>query len=320
MGTAFDGALVAVCAFVVVVMVTIVFGVVGFGATIAAQALAPWIGAAAPVALACAVLRRRRAVAVFALVASLLYIAVLAPLAVGDAIPAWADDAPTFTVFSANVNYLNDRRDDVAAAVVAADADVVVLHEMTPSQRAALTAAGVDEMYPHRLHSADAEHFGEMVLSRLDSVDLGEEWIDPFAAPAVTVTVADTPIRIYSVHLRAPHQPHELDPWVTQFDILGELATEADTEVVFAGDFNATPFHPPFRNLLDAGLTDAHQATGSGLSSSWAPLAVPEVLAGRLMRLDHSVSTSGVVPLEVVDSDVPGSDHRSLLVTYTVRS
>jgi endonuclease/exonuclease/phosphatase (EEP) superfamily protein YafD len=81
--------------------------------------------------------------------------------------------------------------------------------------------------------------------------------------------------------------------------------------VLVVGDFNATYWHPPFRRLTGDGLTDAHVVHGRGLSVSWpTDLVIPP-----FVRLDHVLTGNGLIPTEIVDFDVPGSDHRGFVVT-----
>jgi vancomycin resistance protein VanJ len=286
---------------------------------IAAQGLLPYLGMIAPGVLVVALIRRRTRQAALAAVATVAYLAVTVPASRGGDPPRWAADAPTFTLFSANVRFDNPRREEVARDVIAADADVVILNETTPAQRAALREAGIDRLYPYRSHTPDAAHYGDMILSRLPTTDLDNESVGILELPAVTVTVGDSAIRVYATHLSSPDTTASRQEWLDQFDALSELVGTARTDLVVAGDLNASPFHPPLRRLIDRGLTDAHGATGQGLVPSWAPAMVPSFLSGRVMRLDHSLSTEGVAPLTVADRDVTGSDHRSMTVTYAVR-
>jgi endonuclease/exonuclease/phosphatase (EEP) superfamily protein YafD len=77
------------------------------------------------------------------------------------------------------------------------------------------------------------------------------------------------------------------------------------------GDFNASYWHPDFRRVLDAGFVAAHTATGSGFSTSW-PTTWP---IPPFVRLDHALTTGGLVATEVEDFDVAGSDHLGMIVT-----
>mgnify|MGYP000287752026 CR=1 FL=1 len=66
-----------------------------------------------------------------------------------------------------------------------------------------------------------------------------------------------------------------------------------------------------FRRLLDAGFVDAHAAAGSGFSTSWPTNGV----IPPFVRLDHALTTGGLVATDVEDFDVAGSDHLGMFVT-----
>lgn len=238
-----------------------------------------------------------------------------------DPVPDWVAVAPTFTLFAANVLYVNPEPEAMAAAVLAVDADVVVLNETTPALREQLAAAGSRDRYPWRLSTA-GRPFDETLWSRLPTTDgrievLGGQWV-----PAVTVDVGGVAVRVFAVHAKAPKRSGERQVWKRQLAAFGdEAAAMAGGAVpgVWAGDFNAAPWHGPFRALLDRGLRSVHDAVGQGLSRSWTPRSAPWSWLGPLMRLDHVLVDDRVVPLSVVDVDVPGSDHRGVLVTLAVR-
>ncbi|MGA9871935.1 MAG: endonuclease/exonuclease/phosphatase family protein, partial [Rhodococcus sp. (in: high G+C Gram-positive bacteria)] len=83
--------------------------------------------------------------------------------------------------------------------------------------------------------------------------------------------------------------------------------------VLIAGDFNATNDNVQFRDLLRGGLVDARQAVGAGLVPTFpSDRAVPPILA-----IDHDL-VEGVRADAVKAVDLPGSDHRGLLVRVTV--
>jgi endonuclease/exonuclease/phosphatase family metal-dependent hydrolase len=85
--------------------------------------------------------------------------------------------------------------------------------------------------------------------------------------------------------------------------------------VVVAGDLNADRDHAVFRRLLDAGLRDAHDEVGRGLARTW-PARLP------LLHLDHVLVRDSddvrLVPLEVREVAVPGSDHRGVVADVAV--
>jgi len=241
------------------------------------------------------------------------------PAAMRDPVPAWVADAPTFSVFVANVRYDNDRHDEVARVVTDAATDVVVLNETTVPQRDALRAAGTGDRYATRVH-VPGRPFGETLMTRLPVTQEGVDVLGGQRFPVMTMLVAGRPVRVYSVHVNAPKSSKQRHSWRRHLDGLGSAAERGDeVPVLLAGDFNSAPWHGPFRKLLRRGLTDAHDAMGRGLTRSWTSKHRPLSWFGPLMRLDHALFTDGLFPVALREVDVPGSDHRGFVVDLAVR-
>lgn len=241
------------------------------------------------------------------------------PAVIRNRLPDWARDAPAVSVFVANVRYDNDRRDDVAGAVLEADADIVIVNEITPQQREALKRAGVYERYPMRLYT-EGRPFGEMLMTRLPVTDERIEILGRARVPAATIRVGERDIRVYAVHVDAPKSSEKRNLWRRDLDGIGHSAEQrGDQPRLYVGDFNSAPWHGPFRRLLDRGLTDAHDALGKGLTRSWTPKWPVLAWVGAVMRLDHGLYTEGIVARSVRDVEVPGSDHRGFHLTVAVQ-
>ena len=73
--------------------------------------------------------------------------------------------------------------------------------------------------------------------------------------------------------------------------------------------------HQPFREILDSGWADAYDERGSGLDSTWPVRGVPL----SFYRLDHVLVTDHFQIESMEVSDLPGSDHKPLLVSVEVR-
>lgn len=277
-----------------------------------------YVLAPAWIVLVAALVTREWAIAALATIVAVSHLAFCLPAATADEVPTWVADAPTFSMFVANVRYDNPQKDDVARQVLAADADVVILNEMTPEQRAALQDAGVYDRYPTRMYT-EGRPFGEMLLTRLTARDVFNANLGGSRVPTATVSVADASLRVYAVHVNAPKSSAQRHVWRRNLDGIGG-STEARGTMpeVYAGDFNSAPWHGPYRDLLDRGLTDAHDAMGQGLSRSWTPHLPVLDLLGPIMRLDHALFTPGVFPVSLDDVEVPGSDHRGFEITLAV--
>ncbi len=271
-----------------------------------AQSLTPQAAVLVPVALLAGWRRSKAATPVAA--GSTVALTALAAPVLGDR--RWAErtaDGPPWRVATANLLHSNDDVRRAADALLATAPDVVAFTEYTAAHHAELEEHPLASHLPHRVVAGERGSRGLAVWSREPLVPGAVEG----AGPTLTADV-ETPhgrLRVIAVHTTTPLR----DPrrWRRQ---LARIATEAEAagpSTIVVGDFNAAVWHPPFRQILHRGLVDAHLAHGRPLSASW-PVSryVP-----RFVRLDHALVGSGLVATEVVDVDLPGSDHRGVVVS-----
>jgi endonuclease/exonuclease/phosphatase (EEP) superfamily protein YafD len=169
------------------------------------------------------------------------------------------------------------------------------------------------DRYPHRVTDAREDFFGSAIysrhpLERPERISIGGR---PTVRAAVLVD--GRPVELVAVHTIQP-----LADLGTLRRQLAELHTLADRHpgpLVLAGDFNATPQHRGFRNLLSGGLTDSHIDGGRGLARTWpANLPVPP-----FALLDHVLVSPELVTRDVDELRLPGSDHRGVRAELQLR-
>jgi len=268
--------------------------------------------------IAC-LIRREWFIAFVAAVIALSHLAFCLPAATSDSVPPWAPQSPVVTLFVSNVLYDNPSDQTVADTVASADADIIILNEATPALVEELKAAGIYERYPTQVF-AEARPFGELLLTRLEATDARVDNLGGMRSPSVTVTIGEQPVRVHAVHVNAPKAHTQRHVWRRQLDAIGSTVEQRDgLPMIIAGDFNSAPWHGPFRDLLDRGLTDSHDALGKGLSRSWTPRWPVLGAFGPIMRIDHAAYTDGLAARSVRDQTMPGSDHRAFTVAIAVR-
>lgn len=272
-------------------------------------------------AAAIAVWRRRWVLTAASLALVAVHIAVTLPAVWPHATPGWASSAPGLRVLVANVKADNPAQQDAAAQLVARDADVMVLVEVTDGWVRNLTGAGADERYPYRVLQPDsfsargAAIYSKRPLDVGPVIDLGRGR----RAPSAEVQVdGDTSVTLFAVHLVSPYARSREERWRENFDTLLRTIPTIDGPFVLAGDFNATRWHRFFGRLLGAGLTDAHEQAGKGLTLSW-PTDRPKGIIPPVMRLDHALMNDRVTARSVGDIAIPGSDHKGFVVELAVR-
>ena len=232
----------------------------------------------------------------------------VAPLVFVPDPPTSDQNAPVVTVAAVNLLFSNPVVDEAATDLASRDVDAIVFSEFTAEHQAVLAAHPMATSYPYRIER-DGLFAGGMALwsrypirerPRPDTVNYTLD---------ITMDTPDGPLRVLAVHPPTPIS--FFDGWVDDLTTLGRLGGGADQPTLIIGDFNASYWHPPFRDLLDEGFADAHTAHGRGFSTSWPT----DEWFPAFVRLDHALTGNGLVSTAVEDFTVPGSDHRGFVVS-----
>jgi endonuclease/exonuclease/phosphatase (EEP) superfamily protein YafD len=221
-------------------------------------------------------------------------------------------------VVSANLRY--GRADAAAVVRLAQHADILAVQELTPGKAEQITAAGIDEMLPHRYLRAREGPAGVGIWSRhplTPGEDYDEFWLGLITA-RVNVPDAKTETTVVTTHLSAPW-PEPIRGWRDDLArlrvLLTEIGASAGGPVIVAGDLNATPDVLEFRRLLRGGYRDAAEQAGAGLTRTHpADVAIPPLFA-----VDH-ILLRGAAATSVLTRPVSGSDHRALVAVVTLAS
>lgn len=266
-----------------------------------------------------AVVGRHWIMALVALFVAVSHLWFCLPAATANARPAWADEAPSFTMYSANILYQNPDFSAVATDVLDRDAEVVIINEMTDAAFAVFDEAGVFDRYRTVEYWPDRV-FGELIMTRLDVSDSGIDNIGGMGVPWVVLDLEGTPAKVFAIHVGAPKNSGDRHVWRRNLDAIGSTVENRDgVAMVFAGDFNSTLWHGPFRRLLARGLTDGHDQRGQGLARSWRSPVVPLRWLGPIMGLDHVLVSDDAYVASIDNVTTPGSDHQGLVTTVSVR-
>ena len=228
--------------------------------------------------------------------------------------------APTVRLLEANLYYDNPDKAATVRTIVAADADVLALAEVTREWLSAFEDGGLLARYPYRiLRPFDHAGSGAALLSRIPFDQADTLRLQYRQVPSATVTVGGRPVRIVAVHTQSPSSPGVVAEWAGDIDWFARLRSErGDGRMVMAGDFNATYWHAPFRRMFTDGWRDAHRELGQAMSASWPNGGLLGTVLGPYTRLDHAVLSPGVVATGLAQLELPGSDHRGFVVTLAL--
>jgi endonuclease/exonuclease/phosphatase (EEP) superfamily protein YafD len=279
-------------------------------------AASPYLTAAALASMVLFGVARRWVLTILASLLCLVMITVVAPRYFGPE----KEDRPAVALRVVSAN-LGLGQADSRAVVELADtsADVLVVQEMTPQVAAAMSAAGLESTFPHRVIDPRPMAAGIGVWSRHPIV--GYTPVEGYQMPMLSTRIRVPGVRfettVLAVHLAAPWvQPLR---WfrgdIEQFPAtLRALARDAGSgAVIVAGDLNATYDMKPFRALLAEGYRDAAEQAGAGLTRSYPSRPWRRPVVG----IDH-VLVYMATATSAYTVAIPGSDHRGLVTTIEV--
>ncbi|MET9202117.1 endonuclease/exonuclease/phosphatase family protein [Gordonia sp. NPDC003585] len=242
--------------------------------------------------------------------------AVIATVAlVWTQLPLWIGENPPpgerFTVVTANLRLGQADLDTLADLVERSDADLLSMQEVTPEALARIRTSSIARELPHEFAIPVPQSGGTALFSKRPLVDPAPV---PNTADRNLSARTDLPgapgARVLAIHPRAP-LGGQIDSWQRDLSTIGAyLRALPDERVVAAGDFNSTWDSPRFRDLLTEGYADSVEQVGGGF--------LPTFPANRgvhpWITLDHVV-TRGFAAASVNTYDIPGSDHRAVVVS-----
>jgi len=266
----------------------------------------PWVGVAIPI-LAIAALVRRSATAAVAL---LLPLAVWAYMFGNLLIPGKGGGGDyDLRVLSHNVDAANPDPKHTAQDLLAADADVMALEEITAADMKVYKAEFA-KTYPYEVSGDTVALWSKYPVAESKSVDVGFKWTRALRAE---VSTPEGKVAVYVAHLasvRVGTSGFTSDQRNDTIKALGrQIADEKLAGVIVMGDFNGTAND---RSLapLTAGLRSAQGAAGQGFGFTW-PAKFP------MARIDH-IMVRGVTPTKAWVMKPTGSDHRPVIAELRV--
>ncbi|MGU3432741.1 endonuclease/exonuclease/phosphatase family protein [Actinomycetes bacterium M1A6_2h] len=217
---------------------------------------------------------------------------------------------------SVDVMSLNARlgRADPAQVVALASRyqiDVLALQEITPSFVRSLMDAGISDSLPFSAIAMQPRAFGTALWSATPLSDVEEVPGMTYTPVRASTIIDNAPITLLSFHTASPTRNANAPRWA--YDL-----AEADTylsalagEVIVAGDFNATPDHAQFRELVDTNLVRANERSIAQLSATFPsgkPYPAFATIDHVLVSRDLRASVREVLPIR-------GSDHYAVVAT-----
>src|SRR5262249_7048371 len=231
----------------------------------------------------------------------------LALLQVGLLLLPWAraaDSAPRLSpalrLVTFDLGAANDSLDEIADFILGANADVVLLQDVSCTAAHELIPK-LKTTFPTALVSAE-NCAGQALLSKQPWLATGQV-ITGTRKPLLAwarLQVANHTFTLTGVRFSDPFAPNEQAADLGR--LVAHLSSQGAAHIV-AGDFNITPFAWKFAQLQNAGLGQ-HATYLTNWPGQWAlPIALP----------DNVLSSQDIASVRVSTGPALGSDHRPLI-------
>ena len=206
-------------------------------------------------------------------------------------------------------NVLTENENHVAAIdhVLKTDADIVCLLEVDDSWRVALEPLRVK--YPHRVEEMGKGDFGIACYTRLPLKSSEVRRFTIWQLPTLVLNLdhLGRPLTFIGTHPEPPISGVNAHEWREQLSGIGALVAGLSSEVIVAGDFNATPWCEGMRLLREKGGLDFHSA-----APVWPPTWGHKL--PMMIPIDHVLLKGGLTVQKRVIGPEMGSDHHSVTV------
>lgn len=194
--------------------------------------------------------------------------------------------------------------------ILAADPDIILLQEVSPSIWATIEAMPELDSYTNRTVNPRDNPDGTAILSRLPVEAIDSETHGTVPITWADIHVGDESVRIINLHISAPLSTYLIERGDRQMREIRDLLDASDETFIIAGDFNATAQHERFDRLMSDDLGDAHQQGGRGFGATWGSGRLGPVPA--FLRIDHVLTDKPLESIHSWTASLCGSDHSVL--------
>jgi endonuclease/exonuclease/phosphatase (EEP) superfamily protein YafD len=213
-----------------------------------------------------------------------------------------------------NLLKINRSYEKAIAAIRDADADVVVLQELTPQWEQQVQV--LTRQYPYCEWAARPSGSGMAILSRRPLGETRVLKLDPSTSHVAILTrveIGPRSLTVLGLHPTTPITPKKFVARNRQFEEAAAILSSVTGPKVLIGDLNTSMWSPYFTQLAQqSGLRDAR--LGFGLRTSW-PMPLPSLLR---LPIDHCLVSKDVRVDDVRLGKRTGSDHRPVIFDLQV--
>jgi endonuclease/exonuclease/phosphatase (EEP) superfamily protein YafD len=231
----------------------------------------------------------------------------------GESIQASEYTRSPIKVYSANVNLDNDELSELKRELQRIGPDILLLMEVTAEHFRQISP--VIQTYPYHIErrSVGEKGTGFILLSKFPvlnyNVTILSEVCNFFLE--ATMDIHQKPVMFYGIHARRPDKVNFIDR-KSQFKWLARQINKQSVPVIVAGDFNATPYSPVFKDFVKTtGLMDSRE--GFGWQPSW-----PAFFPLLWLPIDHILVSPDVQVNSRATGSYIGSDHYPVMAELSI--
>ena len=221
---------------------------------------------------------------------------------------------PSQSLIWLNVHSDNEAKQEVIDYLLDKNADLILLSEVNDQWIQSMEV--LNKRWPYQILHPREDNFGMAVFSRFEFDSHARLKLEAFEVPAVEMILRfrdGKTLAVFAVH---PVPPIGKNHTQSRDNYLANLSRHLhgqEKPCIVIGDFNATPWHPPVRRLLNQ-----HQLMYALPGSSMFPSTWPSVLPGMGIPIDLCLVDRSIRLLDHQVGPRVGSDHRPLELQFTL--
>jgi endonuclease/exonuclease/phosphatase (EEP) superfamily protein YafD len=256
----------------------------------------------------------KRIVSLAVLAVFLFVVNVSALVSPGESIMAAEKAGATFSVYSSNVSKFNKDFSSLSEDLNNTNADIVLLLEITPAHISKLNTLARHFRYHIVYTPVGTYKLGVALLSKFPILDNKVKKLSQAGNVMLeaTLNINNKKVIFLGTHSQNPVFVKDFSERKRQFLELGQYIYTTSLPVIVAGDFNATPFSPIFRELINiSGLKDTR--LGFGWQPSW-PTYAPIFW----LPIDHILVSHEFQVINRATGSFIGSDHYPVFAELSI--
>ena len=218
-------------------------------------------------------------------------------------------------IFYANVFGQNHEFGAMINEAIRADADVIVVAELTRPSVKELARSEAIKAYHYgtnlaRRHAGDINVYSRLPVNRMQLIVSRNR-----VCIVVDLVLGNETLRLICVHSPKPLLDGANNYALFWQQMLPIIAEQLEPLVVI-GDFNATQHSLVYKQLTSGRLRSAHEDRGRGYAMTWPNGQWPLPP----LRIDQALLSPQVECVSIVEGEGPGSDHKPLILDLRVHA